>query len=92
MEDLNHKFLYWHNEYLFHKDNAIGGIFLIFISYLLYLFILINNKNIEIGYFMYLVCIYSVLWTIHDIFKLKKAIKMRDYFVNELLIYFTKKR
>ena len=90
-KELEFKLSHWNREYLFHKDNAISGIFLIFISYLCYLFILINNKNIEIGYFMYVICIYCILWTIIDIFKFKKAIKMRDYFDNELLIHFTKR-
>lgn len=91
-KELEFKLSHWNDEYLFYKDNAIHGIILIFLTYFCYLFSIINNRIIEFSYLMYGLCIYIILWTIKDIFELKKAIKMRDYFDNELLIHFTKKR
>lgn len=92
LEELEFIYSHWNDEYLFFKDNAICGTILIFLSYFSYLFSMINNKNIEFGYFMYGLLIYCIFYNIYDIFKLKQAIKMRNYFDNELLIYFTKKR
>lgn len=84
-EDLEHIYNHWYNEYLFYKDNSITGIMLIFILYFASLYSLISNKNIEFGYFMYAVCIYCVLWTIFDIFKLKNAMEQRDKVDKDLL-------
>lgn len=63
-EELEHIYNHCHKEYLFYKDNSITGIILIVISYFTSLYSLINNKNIEVGYFMYAVCVYCLIWTI----------------------------
>lgn len=89
-EELEHKYRYWHDEYLFYKDNCLVGIILIWLCYFAYLLSIINNNHIEFGLMMYTFSFYVLCWEIHYIFKLSKAIKMRDYFDNEIYLYFKK--
>ena len=83
-QELDFKYHHWNNEYLFYKDNCLVGIILIWLCYFAYLLSIINNHHIEFGLMMYTLSFYVLCLEIHYIFKLSKAIKMRDHFVDEI--------
>lgn len=87
LDELEAKYLHWHNEFLFFKKEVNIGFFLIVITYFSYLCSAINN-NISFAMIFYSLCFGICFFTLHDILKLKKAIKKRDFFDKAIKDYY----